>query len=170
MRPLGKAAIRAGLIDDDALREMQRWRMVPQLEDEDLEPVGSVEEAVQLIQDALEAEEQVRLQSTDLDVLRHYLEPKNQRRGRLVIVNHETDTRGSKNITFCITPSRGYAIPWTSETVEELMTNGFTYLSYKEEGDEKPRRVYFTSVDELYFGDIKAFMVCAAEDAHVEQG
>jgi len=169
MRPLGKAAIRAGLIDEDTMKEMQRWRMIP-TDLSEFEQVDSVEEAVQIIQDALEAEEQVRLQSTDLDVLRHYLEPKNQRRGRLVIVNHENDTRGSKNITFCITPSRGYAIPWTAETVEEMMTNGATYLSYKEEGDEKPRRVYFTSVDELYFGDIKAFMVCAAEDAHVEQG
>lgn len=165
MRPIAYAAIRSGLIDKDILLQCQRWGFVPR----DLD-IGIVEEphvALDLIQEALENEDQVRLQNTDLDLLKFYLNTDNQYKGQLTIVDKDLGTRATKTIVYARREIRvhskaftQYIIPWLSESIAETMTNGETFLKYKE-GDKK-MRVYFVDVHEMYFGDVKAFMICDA--------
>ena len=167
MRPVGLAAIRAGLVSEEAMEEMHRWGMLPR---DVTEPPDTVdpEQAIIFIQEALEAEDQVSLKKTDLDILRVYLGGKNQHKGRMVIIDPDTEAKSSKNVAFCKMPGKRYVIPWLSDSALDLLVNNHSYLSYREEGDEKPRRVYFLDVRELYFGDVKAFMVL--EESSVESG
>lgn len=163
MRPVGVAAIRAGIIPEETLDEFKRWGALPTSKEYDLTPFPSIERAVEGIQEAIESEEQVRLQTTDLDLLRWYLDEKNQRRGRLVLVDSDTEERAVKTISFSVVPSSGKIIfPWVAESIIEMMTNGLTYLSYKDK--DQNVRVLFTDVEEMYFGSVKAFMVCTAQE------
>lgn len=163
MRPVGVAAIKAGIIPEDTLNEFRRWGALPTQEEHDLEPYDSIEAAVYGIQEAIESEEQVRLQTTDLDALKWFLDARNQRRGRLVLVDNDTSERATKTITFCLMPATGkIIIPWMAESIVDMMANGATYLSYKEKDENV--RVYFTNVEEMYFGSVKAFMMCTGKD------
>ena len=128
MRPLGLAAIRAGLVSQDSLDELSRWGLLPRDIDEPI--VSSPEQAVILIQEALEAEDQVRLKKTDLDVLNVFLEEKNQKKGRLVIHDPDTGEKASKTVTFCLLPGKRYLMPWQSDSSLDLLVNGSSYLSY----------------------------------------
>lgn len=163
MRPLAEAAIEAGLIDDETLAQFRRWGMVPkELAPKQMTP----DEAIEAIQDALDAEEQVRLQTTDLDLLHEYMDPEKQTRGQLVLINSSTDQRGTKTVTFVIRSSRlrekkgevEYIIPWFSDSITEMLTNSKSYLRWND--GEKSRRVYMVEAEDLYFGDIKMFLVC----------
>lgn len=163
MRPLAEAAIKAGLVDDDTLAQFKRWGMVPK----DLQP-GAFEpqEAVEAIQDALDAEEQVRLQHTDLDLLRYYMEPSNQLKGQIVLINPDLDQRATRTTTFAIRVLHGreeYVLPWMSESIADMLTNGRSYLRWSATdlpNGKASRRTYLTNAQELYFGDVRAFLVC----------
>jgi hypothetical protein len=161
MRPLALATIQAGLIDPDTIAQFKRWGVIPRELKTDI--VEDVNLAVERIQFALEAEEQVRMQSTDLDILKYYMNKDNQRSGQLVVVDEATDAKASKTVVFAIR-SRGsdiqYILPWMSESIVDILTNGKTYLRYS--GDKSPAKVYFSDVEEMYFGNVKAFMVCTA--------
>ncbi len=164
MRPVGVAAIRAGIIPEETLDEFRRWGMLPRGGEHNLRPFESIEDAVEGIQQAIESEEQVRLQTTDLDALRWYLNEKNQKKGRLVLVDSDTEERATKTITFGVLPASGKVIiPWIAESIVELMTNGLTYLSYKD-SDGSVYRHYFEDVEEMYFGSVKAFMLCKSKE------
>lgn len=168
MRPLGIAAIRAGIIPEETLDEFQRWGVMPNPKEHELHPFDDIEQAVMEIQRALDSEEQVRIQTTDLDVLRWYLDKENQIKGRLVIVNELTGERATKTVTFAIAPPADkYIIPWTSDSIVEILTNGQTYLSYKVDGVN--HRVHFDEAEDLYFGDLKAFVVCMGREAEQDE-
>lgn len=164
MRPLALAAVQAGLIDADIVAQFKRWGMLPRSLDASV--VEDPTLAIERIQFALEAEEQVRLQSTDLDILKYYLDKENQRKGQLVIVDNEFGTKATKTITYAlrtILSSNQYIIPWISDSIIDTITNGSTYLRCL----PSKSCVYFDSVDELYFGDVKAFMVCTSGGSDV---
>jgi hypothetical protein len=163
VRPLAEAAIEAGLIDDETLAQFKRWGMVPkELGPKDMTPT----EVVESIQDALDAEEQVRLQTTDLDLLHEYMDPERQVKGQLVLINPDTEQRGTKTTTFVIRSSRlrekkgevEYVLRWMSDSITDMITNGRSYLRWND--GEKSRRVYMVEAEDLYFGDIKMFLVC----------
>jgi len=163
MRPVGIAAIKAGIIPEETLDEFKRWGVLPPSKEYDLSPFDSIERAVEGIQEAIESEEQVRLQTTDLDLLRWYLDERNQRRGRLVLVDSDTEERATKTVSFSTIPGSGKIVfPWIADSIVELMTNGLTYLSYKDQ--DRNVRVRFTDVEEMYFGSVKAFMVCTGQE------
>lgn len=158
MRPLGLAAIQAGLIDEDTIAQFKRWGMIPRDLDTSVREEPSL--AVERIQFALEAEEQVRLQNTDLDILKFWLNKTNQMRGQLVVIDPDVDTKATKTVVFArrqLGARVQYIIPWISESIYDILTNGRTYLRYT---DGKNVKVYFTDVEEMYFGNMKAFMVC----------
>ncbi len=168
MRPVGIAAIRAGIIPEEALDEFQRWGALPKPDEHELHPFEDIEQAVIAIQDALDSEEQVRLQTTDLDLLRWYLDKNNHIKGRLVVVNGLTGKRATKTITFAIAPpAQKYVIPWSDESIEEVLTNGQTYLSYKK--DDTNVRVYFDAAEDMYFGEVKVFVVCSGKEIQDER-
>jgi hypothetical protein len=136
---------------------------MPDPKEHELHPFDTVEQAVEAIQQAIESEEHVRLQTTDLNLLRWFLDENNQRKGRLVLVNDRTGERATKTITFAVAPPAGkFIIPWVAESITDMMTNGQTYLGYKDGGVNC--RVYFEDVEEMYFGEVKAFMVCVGKE------
>ena len=170
MRPLTLAVIQAGLVDPSVLNECKRWGMIPRDLDTTVQEKDA-ELAVQCIQDALEDERQVRLQHTDLDLLKFYLDKSNQRTGQLVLKDEEAGTKATKNIVFAcrshfpaskqLSPGHSaqeYIIPWISESITDILTNGATYLRYEKDGQHV--HVRFFNVEEMFFGDTKAFLVC----------
>ena len=161
MRPLAEAAIKIGLVDDESLAQFKRWGMVPK--DMTSGSVDDPQEAVGLIQDALETEEQVRLQYTDLDVLQYFMDKKNQIRGQLVLIDTETNQRGTKTVVFAIRQLQGrsqYIIKWMSDAVTELLTNGRSYLRWTSPDTGESCRARMLDYDDLYFGDTRMFLVC----------
>jgi hypothetical protein len=164
MKKIAFAAMRTGLIDADTIKQFQRWGAVPR--DVDTTTVDDPEAAIELLQEALESEDQTRLQTTDLDILKDWFEPKNQRKGQLVIVDHDTDQKATRTVNFVKRTVRTlttYIFPWMAESIEDVLTNGLTYLRYTE-GDQKIK-VYFKDVQEMYYGDVKAFMICYARES-----
>ena len=172
MRPLAEAAIRAGLIDPESLAQFKRWGFVSK----ELEPVGEPdpEEIVEELQEALESEDQVRLQTTDLDLLKYYLTSSNQIRGQMVLIDPSTKHRATRTVVFAVRNLYGrdqYILPWTSDAVADLLTNSSSYLRWTPpshmlmEGDKGgSRRTYLIEHDEIYLGDVKSFLVCNGVD------
>lgn len=159
MRPLAEATVRAGLVDEDTLAQFRRWGFIPK--DLAADQGKSPQESLECIQAALDAEEQVRLQVTDLDLLRYYMEGDNQIRGQIVLVDVSTGQRGTKNVTFAKRASHGreqFILPWLSEGVTELLVNGDSYLRWAQDGVS--HRVRFIDYEDLYFGDVRMFIVC----------
>ncbi len=160
MRPLSKAVIRTGLLDEDQLGEMRRWKLPVAIEvvEGEGEVINDPEMIVKIIQDALESGEQVRVQDTDLDIVQRWVDPKNQVTGKLIM--KEGEERATRKLIFCWTVMKEVAFPWTSEGIVDLLCNGETHLKF-EGPDGTKRKLYFTDVRELYIGDTKAFVVCS---------
>lgn len=159
MRPIALAAVRAGLVDQNTVNLFKHWGALPR--DMSVEVDDDPTAAIERVQEALEAEGQVRLQSTDLDILHYYLDPENQEKGQLIVVDDELGTKASKTVTYARRVLPGleqYIIPWVSESVIEVMTNGETHLRRRTENGTVKK--HFTEVTEMFFGDFKAFMVC----------
>jgi hypothetical protein len=148
------AVLKAGIVPTDMVTELARWGNyeVPQVS---VEPDPRV--ALAGIREAVESHDTVALRLTDLDALKYY--DQNQQKGRLYY-----SLRGGpatlRNTTFieviyAKTPEGNYIIPWTDEDIFDLMLDDGTYL--KPAGEA---RVHFANIDELYYGEKKAFMVC----------
>ena len=52
-----------------------------------------------------------------------------------------------------------YLIAWRSETIEDMLTNGRSYLQVDNQ------RIFFSRIRELFYGDTKAFMACTESAA-----
>jgi len=161
MRPLITAVLKAGLVPTEALTELQRWGLPVEFADEkNAEPIDDLDQVVAIVRDALESGEQVRLQDTDLDVLKRFLDPESLQQGRLTV--KDENARSTFKVVFCLTPMGDYVIPWKSEGVRDMIIDGEGVLRYEEDG--KKREVYFVDVRDLFFGDHRAFMVCSPAD------
>lgn len=146
------AAIKAGIIPDEILDEMRRWGLpVRFVVYEDVQMLNSPEEVVRCIRDALESEEIVETRDTDLDILHRYLTQ--QKKGSLHIEDGEASANTS--IFYCVTDLGEYVIPWRYESVRELILDPKSYLR-----DDSGKKVHFQDVRELFYGGIKAFIVC----------
>ncbi len=82
-RPVAQVVVDTGIVDPDALAQLQRWGY---LHDIDLEgdEVVSAREAAERILEAVESHEAVELRSTDLDIIKQYLA--SRKKGRLHVV------------------------------------------------------------------------------------
>jgi hypothetical protein len=156
MRPIAHAVIRTGLIPDDMLTEIRKWGLPIDFV-QSSQVLETPQAVVAVIQDALESADQVEMRDTDLDILTRFLDPAQQLRGTLVL--RDKDQKGSADVTFCLTQLKEYAIPWTSESIFEMVLNGETYLRYTA-ADGSKMKVFFQSGRELFFGTKKAFMIC----------
>ena len=158
MRPLAKAVIKAGLVSKDSLAELRRWGVA--VEVQEVEPLDDLDEVVVILRNALEGSEQVRLQEADIDVLRRFLDPVHQRRGRLTVKDEGASS--TFQVTFCVTCMGEYAIPWKSEGIRDMITFGNSFLRFEgEDGEEKT--VHFMDARESYFGERCTFMICSPE-------
>jgi hypothetical protein len=119
--------------------------------------------ASRLIMNALQSEEFVIVRETDLEVIRQYAAT--TRVGTLHMEIDE-DQQGDAEVTYGRTRLGEYIIAWQSDSIEDLLTNGLTYLI------EDGKRVFFKDMRELFFGDRKVFMVCtlSSVEAHGNQG
>jgi hypothetical protein len=154
MTDLAKAIAMSGALNEGMLRELTKWRL-PGVVVPDGQAFGTPEEAVEAIEEALTSAGQVEMRVTDLDVLKDFLVSRKE--GKLYLVG-EQGARGTWPVTFGVIDRRShldYIIPWNSDTIEMLLTNGESCLI-----DDKKKKIYFGSVTDLYFGEQKAFILC----------
>lgn len=160
MSDLSKAVVLSGALDANMLKELTRWKL-PGVTLPAEGQFTTPEEAVEAIEEAMTGRELVEVRVTDLDVLKCYLQSRKD--GKLRIVNDERGTSGSWPVVFGVIKRprhTDYILPWNSDSIEALLTNGQSYLL------DGKKKVYFSLVTELYFGDQKAFILCtpAKED------
>lgn len=160
--PLAKAAVEAGLINQESLDEMRRWRPPIELPEVAPDAPNDPHEAAQRIEQVVQTEELIVTRETDLEVLPQYL--RSQKKGILhVEISGETIDEPNRIAEFEATYGRTrtgeYVFAYRGDTMAEEMTNGLSYLQY-DEGDVGGR-VYFATSRDVYFDESKAFMVCA---------
>jgi hypothetical protein len=119
---------------------------------------------VQAIEEALQDEGLVLTRETDLEVINYFLSTAG--RGILHIVMEaegEEDQTADIECVYGMTALGEYIIQWRSDSIEDVMTNGKSYLQptpgpmrLVPEGDP----VYFSRVREVFFGQTKAFVIC----------
>lgn len=166
MKPLGVAVIRTGLVTPEALAELQRWGLPVDIrEGAKVEMVNDLDKAVAVIRDALEGADQVRIQESDLDLLRRFLEPEHQRQGRLTVKDGKSRT--TLTVPFCVGPMGEYVIPWKSEGIMDMVLEGESFLRFDENGLE--RTVHFIDVRESFLGNQRTFMVCTPEETNASR-
>ena len=149
---------RIGVVDPQMLAELRRWGFpIPEAKT----PAASISDAdaaVQALREVIESEEAVAIKQTDMDILKQYTSSMKKGRLHLTVkdLRGEEINRGNFEVTFGRAyPSGDYIIPWDNESIEEFMLDGDTYLQ------DGKRRIRFNTVRELFFGDTKAFMICA---------
>jgi hypothetical protein len=154
MHPIATAVLNTGLIDPAVLEEMRRWGL--HIETPEVEPAPKTpEEVTARIQDALESEGYILVRETDLTVLEQYSQTATQGLMHLIFDDDEEHLQDTTfPVSFGRTPLNEYILPWTSATIADVIVNGMTHLI------DGPNEVYFKEVRELFFGDMKAFMIC----------
>lgn len=157
--PLAEAAIKTGLIPAETLEEFRRWRAPIDIPEEVPEPPKTLEEAAEGIRQVLESQGYVLTRETDLNVLQQYLS--SQTDGTLhVEVPKEagdefTTTQADFEVVYGKSMTGEYIFPWQGDNICSEMTNGLTYLS-----DGNGMKVFFKEVREIFYGEVKAFMLC----------
>lgn len=149
MSDLTKAVALSGAIDVEMLREFSKWKLPVDVPNGD-ELYESPEEAIAAIEDAMTGSEQVEIRTTDLDVLKQFLRTK--RKGKLYLTTSKGS--GTIDIDFGVSAMGEYIIPWSADSIIDIMTNGESHVL------DVRRKVFVTEVTELYFGGNKAFMLC----------
>lgn len=152
-----KAILQADIIPTEVLPELERWGVnIP----ENIRPEPNLKRALDSIREAIESRASVEFRMTYLDALEIY--EKNQQIGRLYYLVPDNSISGVKRskttfieISYAILPSGAYLIPWTDEDISYLMVEKGTYL--KPVGGS---RVFFGDVDNNFYGEQKAFIVC----------
>lgn len=148
MSELTRVMAQSGALDSGMLSEFAKWKLPIEVPDDD--PLETAEDVVEAIEAAVESKEQVEIRATDLDVLRQYM--RTQTKGKLhIATEHE---KGSFPITYGVTKFGDYIIPWQSESLADYLTNGESHLM------AGGAQVYFSAVQELFFGERKVFILC----------
>lgn len=145
-----QAVIAAGLVNQAQLDEMKRWNPALAPVVDEVPPPKTLEEAAELVVEALQSEGYALVRETDLEVVHQYAATVT--RGTLHL---EVGTEGTDfEVTYGKTPIGEFIISWRSESIKDAMVNGQTYLI------DGNTRVFFNDIRELFFGEQKAFMVC----------
>jgi hypothetical protein len=160
--PLTNAVLKSGLVSKNQLAEFRRWKVPIEVPENVPEAPKSIEEAGRAIEQALESEGLVISRDTDLNILQQYLHTQMAGVLHVEIPTDDLTVEDAEDIDvmFGLTTLGEYIIPWRSESIEEALTNGFTYLTYGN-GTFTVRAV-FTDSRELFYGQHKAFVVCRA--------
>lgn len=156
--PLAEAALRAGLIPPSTLMEFKRWNPGLEIPEDIPEEPASLEEAAATVRNVLEGQGLVLTKETDLSVLQRYL--KTQQLGELH-VESDLDTKADFPVVYGTTATGEYILPYRGEDIRELLLNGSSYLRILAEDDHSfDKLVYFKEVREVFFGDMKTFLIC----------
>lgn len=156
MNPLTKAVVQMGCVDKELLEELRRFGApIEELLVDEEQPSTNQDDALTKLQDALTAEERVAIRETDLEVLEQYRVTRRNGVLRLSVALDGYTNQADIPVSYGRTALGEYLIPWQAETISQMLTNGETYLQTQEN-----TRVYFKDVRELFYGNVKAFMVC----------
>lgn len=141
----------AKILPEDTLAEFRRWGMVDESVADEPRLLASpgAADIVRQLDEVIQGEGYVLARETDLDALRVFA--KDRRTGTLVFITPEGTRRESTE--YAVTPA-GYLLPWPTDDIAELLTNGKSYLDV---GKGKAH-VYFTDSVDLYFDDEKMFL------------
>lgn len=154
--PLATAILKTGLIDDEVIREIRKWGISFEgLDHKEEGKPRSLKDLVHVLENALQSAEMVAEKVTDADAIRVFLAT--QKIGTLHV--HIEGQSASFDVPYGKNNLGEYIFPWQGETLADELTNGITYLLPDPKNEEN--KVFFNSVRELYYGDQKAFMVCA---------
>jgi len=117
---------------------------------------------VQAIEEALQEQGLVLTRETDLGAVNFYLQSQRPAVLHVVVGEDEEFVESDIPCTFGITPMGEYIIRWHSESIEDVMTNGRTYLLLgSKSSDGSGCKVFFSRVREVFFGETKAFIICS---------
>ena len=158
MKPLVEVVVKAGLLDENALAEMRRFG-APVEDAKVLEEPPTLSKLSEEIAEIIQREGFVLTRETDLEIVQQYAST--ARPGTLYIQETLDGPVAEAAVVYGKTPTGGYIFPWRSDSIQEMMTNGLTYLL------EGEAQVFFGSMRELVFGDHKAFMVCFTQSLPV---
>ena len=152
-KPVSRAVLESGLIKGDWIEQLRRWGLLTT--EAEVRPFTEPEEVAARIQQVLESSDVVEIRDTDLDIIQRYLS--NREKGKLHVPSPEDEMKTVPiPVEFCRSAMGEYVIPWTTESIRDLMLDEYTYL--------KPKgapRVRFQEVRELLYDAKKAFMVCS---------
>jgi len=165
MSKLTEIIMLSGIINPDTVREIQRWRLplgeVPERGEYDAELSPSA--ISRAIAEAIENQGYVFMRETDLMALPQYL--KTMKPATLHIDSGDGDPVEFE-VTVGKTPNGDWLLPWQSESITDMLTDGKTFLRVDK------HRVYFSQARELFYGQHKAFIVCVPStlEAHGDPG
>ena len=158
MTALATALAESGILDPAIIQQFQKWGLPVIVPEKTIEFDASVEDVgarvVAMLQKALEDSGYEITKETDLEAVRSFL--LTQKLGKLVVVIEEQTA--TFDVMYGINRIGEYMIPWRTDGVQDVLTNGQTHL-ITTQGDYS-ERVFFKSVHELFFGDTKSFMAC----------
>ena len=160
MKSVAKAVVEAGLVDEEILGEMARWGVPVPAAEVRQDVLRSKETVLEHIREAIEGEDQVRIDETELDLLSRYLDKEHQKTGRLIL--KEGKKHKTVSVTFCLTTLGECAIPWTDDEDPEILVNGETHLKWTD--DDGDHDVSFSAYRNVHFGNRRAFAVCEVRD------
>lgn len=158
MHSLANIIVRSGIVSDEQMAEFKKWGMVT--DEDEVKALPSPKTAAQFVEQldqALQDADMVMVRETDLESIRLFLTQ--QKTGTLHLFDRDAGTKTSFPVAFAVNKLGEYLVPWTSESITELLTNGESYLEHSV--DELPKKVFFVNTHELFFGEQKAFVVCA---------
>lgn len=165
MSQLTEIIIKSGVVPPNVLAEVRRWGLPTgdASPPSELDAPVPIEKLCEAIDEAIQNEGFVLLRETDLELIPQYL---NTMQRGVLHLTLENDNVQKFEVYFGRNHVGEYLMPWRSDTIIDLMTNGETYLKVDRE------KIFFSSARELFFGDNKAFLVCTAStkepDAHRE--
>lgn len=149
MSKLTEAIALSGALDPAMLSEILKWKLPTDVPDG--EPYRTADEAVAAIEEAQTGYDQVEIRVSDPDVMKHYV--RTRKHGKLhVVMDDASDTFDWE---FGMTPTGEYILQWNDGTATDVLCNGETYLL------DGKRKVFFSRVQDLYFGDKRMFISCS---------
>ena len=156
MNELAKVIVRSGVLETSQLDELRKWKSPAVMESSDPGPdIQSAEELARDIEQALQSKELVVMRATDLDVVPQFL--RTQKQGLLHVTSGTEEAEFP--YAFGRTPMGDYILPFTTDLVEEILTNNEGYLI------DEGQAVHFSNVVVSYFGETKTFLICTPSKA-----
>lgn len=161
MNPVAIMSLKLGLISPEMREQFAQWGEIPEVEPYEAQ---SHEEISELIERALQSDELVLPKVTNLEVLQEFCA--SQRLGKLHILmnNQEADF----DVVFGVSRTGNIIIPWRSEDIRDVLLdpeNAFLVWS----ADGTTYKTSFRAVEDAYYGDVKAFMLCTPAVLHKKQ-
>lgn len=150
---VAKVVQQAGLIDSATLNELRKWGAPVVSTPEGPTPDPQI--VPLLIERALQGQDFVQVKETDLEALKQYLQTQEVGTLKLEELNGNVV---NVDVVFGRTPRNEYIIPWTDDSISEVLADCLVTLHEPDKG-----WVSLTSPRELYYGERKMFTIWTAE-------